>query len=116
MIPVSKICHLPDPLVSHFVLPFRIMGCGTNSKKYMNWQRASVKNLPWLFPRPGFIFACKPKALFVSRNSLLQIEFFRSRWGVKNNNQYNEDVAGTGATICPSEAGGWPTQPLDGKP
>ena len=40
---------------------------------------------------------------------------FRPRWIVNNNGQYNEDKAGPGATLCPAEAGGWPSQPVVGK-
>ncbi len=65
--------------------------------------------------RPGYIHAYHQMHVqSVSWHSPFK-PFFRSRWGVNNNNQYNEDKAGIGATICPSEAGGWPTQPIAGR-
>jgi hypothetical protein len=34
---------------------------------------------------------------------------------VRTNNQYNEDTAAVGPTLCPEEAGGWTSKPIPGR-
>jgi hypothetical protein len=51
----------------------------------------------------------------VSVNTIFIKFLFRPRWNVKNKGQFNEDKAESGATLCPEESGGWPTQPVSGK-